>query len=228
MLRRACMPVLAILASTVLFGQEKGPIIKTEVVSTFLWGEDARSGAVSSIVHDPLTGSPIRKLSHDGIEVGARLAYERVSRDEAGIFLIHTTTIVNSTGAPALVQYGGVSVDGHAVLPPAVVPAGKKVSRKELNRNRNMIELAGINCFATGYVSAGNVFSANPSSRVLSVAPGAALTVSSVFRDPRAYQPLRCSIDGCFPTGTIRYYVTVNSQDYVFVWPGSSAANCGK
>ena len=176
---------LAIFVSTVLLGQETGPIIKTEVVSTFLWGEDARSGAISSIVHDPLTGSAIRKLSYDGIEVRARLAYERVSADEAGIFLIHTTTIVNSTAAPAIVRYGGVSVDGHAVLPPAIVPAGKKVSRKELKRNPDIVELGRMNCFATSYVSAANVFSANPSSGVLTVLPGAALTVSSVFRDPR-------------------------------------------
>ena len=228
MLRQGCIVVLAIFVSTVLLGQETGPIIKTEVVSTFLWGEDARSGAISSIVHDPLTGSALRKLSYDGIEVRARLAYERVSADEAGIFLIHTTTIVNSTATPAIVRYGGVSVDGHAVLPPAIVPAGKKVSRKELKRNPDIVELGRMKCFATSYVSAANVFSANPSSGALTVAPGAALTVSSVFRDPRRYQPLRCSTDGCFPTGTIRYYVTVNGQDYVFVWPGSSAVNCGK
>lgn len=220
--------VLAIFAGTVLLGQEIETIIKTEVVSTFLWGEDARSGAVSSIVHDPLTGSVIRKLSYDGIEVSARLAYERVSVNETGIFLIHTTTIINSTSAPAIVRYGGVSVDGHAVLPPAIVPAGVKVSRKDLKRNPDIVELGRMNCFATTYVSAENVFSANPSSRVFTVVPGAALTVSSVFRDPRRYQPLRCSTDGCFPTGTIRYYVTVNGQDYIFMWPGTSAVNCGK
>jgi hypothetical protein len=66
MLRRGYRVVLAIFAPTVLLGS--GPIIKTEVVSTFLWGEDARSDAVSSIVHDPLTGSAIRKLSYNGIE----------------------------------------------------------------------------------------------------------------------------------------------------------------
>jgi hypothetical protein len=131
-------------------------------------GEDARSGAVSSIVHDPLTGSAIRKLSYNGIEVSARLAYERVNANAAGIFLIRSCA------------------------------------------------------------SPDTVFSANPSSRVLTVVARATLTVSSIFRDPRSYQPRRCSMDGCFPTGTIRYYVTVNGQDYVFVWPGSSVVNCGK
>lgn len=228
MLRNGCIVVLAIFANTVLLGQETQTIIKTEVVSTFLWGEDARSGAISSFVHDPLTGSAFRKLSYDGIEVSARLAYERVSVNETGIFLIHTTTIVNTTSAPVIVRYGGVSVDGHTVLPPTIVPAGKTISRKELKRNPDIVELGRMNCFATTYVSTDNVFSANPSSHVLTVAPGAALTVSSVFRDPRRYQPLRCSTDGCFPTGTIRYYVTVNGQDYIFVWPGNSAVNCGK
>jgi hypothetical protein len=228
MLRKGCTVVLATFASTVLFSQERQTTIKTEVVSTFLWGEDARSGAISSIVRDPLTSSPLRKLSYDGIEVSARLAYERVSVNETGIFLIHTATIVNSTSAPAIVRYGGVSVDGHAVLPPAIMPAGKKVSRKVLKRNPDIIELGRMNCFATSYVSADNVFSANPSSQARTVVPGSALTVSSVFRDPRRYQPLRCSTDGCFPTGTIRYYVNVNGQDYIFVWPGNSAVNCGK
>lgn len=228
MLRKGCIVVLAMFANTVLLGQETQTIIKTEVVSTFLWGEDARSGAISSFVHDPLTGSAIRKLRYDGIEVSARLAYERVSVNETGIFLIHTTTIVNTTSAPVIVRYGGVSVDGHTVLPPTIVPAGKTISRKELKRNPDIVELGRMNCFATTYVSTDNVFSANPSSHVLTVAPGAALTVSSVFRDPRRYQPLRCSTDGCFPTGTIRYYVTVNGQDYIFVWPGNSAVNCGK
>jgi len=227
MLRPSCIAALTLWTGSVLPAQETGTIIKAEVVSTFVWGEDVRSGATSSTLRDPLTGYTIRRLSYGGIEVSARLAYERVSTTETGIFLIHTATIVNSTDAPAIARYGGVCVDGHTVLPPAV-PGGKKVSAKELRKNPDIVELGKINCFLSSYVSADHVFSANPVSRVLTIAPGTALTVSSVFRDPRKYQPLRCSTDGCFPTGTIRYYLTVNGQDYVFVWPGSSAINCGK
>ena len=47
MLRKGRIVVLSIFANTVLPGQETQTIIKTEVVSTFLWGEDARSGAIS-------------------------------------------------------------------------------------------------------------------------------------------------------------------------------------
>lgn len=227
MWKDACILALGFFAGATLSGQDSSPVIKAEVVSTFLWGEDARSGAVSSLIHDPLTGYSIRKLSHRGIEVSARMAYERVNPNEMGIFLIHTATIVNTTDATTFVRYGGVSVDGRAVLPPLVVPPGKKLSRKELKGRP--VELGKMNCFTAGYFPAENMlFSASNASRVLTVAPGAALTVSSVFRDPRRYQPLRCSTDGCFPTGTTRYYITVNGQDYVFVWPGRSVVNCGK
>ncbi len=215
-------------STTALFGQNDKPVIKAEVVGTFLWGEDARSGAVSSTLHDPLTGYAIRKLSYGGIEVSARIAYERVSPNKMGVFLIHTTTIVNSTDTPAMVRYGGVNVDGHTVVPPPIVPPGKKIRTKDLKKSPDAVELEQMNCFAGTYVSAENVFSADASSRTLTVPPKAALTVSSVFRDPRRYQPLRCSADGCFPTGTIRYHITVNGQDYVFVWPGRFAVNCGK
>ena len=227
MLKRAFVLLVSFVSAASVSGQDNATVIKAEVVGTFVWGKDARPGAISSTLHDPLTGYSIRKLSYDGIEVSARLAYERVSPNEMGIFLIHTVTIVNSTDAPAVVRYGGVSVDGHAVLPPVVVPPGRELSSKELKKHPDTVEIGKMSCFA-GTVSAENLFSANASSRVLTVAPGAALTVSSVFRDPRRYQPLRCSADGCFPTGTIRYYITVNGQDYVFVWPGPSAVNCGR
>jgi len=70
------------------------------------------------------------------------------------------------------------------------------------------------------------LFSADGASQTLNVSPKTALTVSSVVRDLRSY-PLLCSVEGCHPVGTIRYYLTVNSQDYVFVWPGQSAIYCG-
>jgi hypothetical protein len=53
------------------------------------------------------------------------------------------------------------------------------------------------------------------------------LTISFVMQDPRNY-PFRCSMEGCYPTGTMRFHVTVNATDYVFVWPGRSSVNCGK
>src|SRR5438046_7735738 len=77
-------------------------------------------------------------------------------------------------------------------------------------------------CFTSGFLSHDHLFSADGASQTLNVSPKTALTVSSVVRDLRSY-PLLCSVEGCHPVGTIRYYLTVNSQDYVFVWPGQSA-----
>jgi hypothetical protein len=90
-----------------------------------------------------------------------------------------------------------------------------------------VVELGGMHCFTSGFLSGDHFFSDNFTSQVLTVAPGSVVTVSSVIRDRRSYSP-QCSVAGCYPTGTIRYYLRVNSQDYVFVWPGSSAVYCGK
>jgi hypothetical protein len=80
----------------------------------------------------------------------------------------------------------------------------------------------------TGFLSDENYFSADTSSRVLSITPRNAITVSTIVRDPRNYHSIQCSVGGCYPTGTIRYYIRVDEHDYVFVWPGQSAIYCGK
>jgi hypothetical protein len=59
------------------------------------------------------------------------------------------------------------------------------------------------------------------------VTPKTALTVSFVTKDPRNYS-VRCSVEGCYPTGTMRYSVTINTTDFVFIWAGRAAAYCGK
>jgi len=206
-----------------VLGQE----IKTEVVSTFVWGEDTRSGATSSTIRDPLTGYPIHKLTYGPIEVSSRIGFEGVSPDEVGAYLDYTTTIVNGSDATLSVRYGGTSVDGHAVPLPWVIALGKKLNKRERESKTNVVEPGKMQCFASGFLSRDHVFSADGASQTLSVSPKTALTVSFVGRDPRSY-PLRCAADGCHPVGTIRYYVTVNGQDYVFVWPGESANYCGK
>ena len=90
-----------------------------------------------------------------------------------------------------------------------------------------MWELTKMSCFSSGFLSNENFFSPGASPKVFIVAPKTALTVSFVTKDPRNY-PFRCSMEGCYPTGTMRFYVTVNATDYVFVWPGRSSVNCGK
>jgi hypothetical protein len=227
-MKQACIFVLAVLAFTsVAFGQDGVPMIKAEVMSAFVWGEDSTSDAVSSTIQDPLSGNAIHILSYAGIEVSSRIGFERVSIGKVGILLNYTSTIVNSTDSTLSVRYGGISVDGRAALPLSVVPAGKKLNKKERKSKPDLVEPGKIHCLTSGFLSSDNLFSANASSKVLAVAPRTALTVSSVIRDPRSSHLVRCSVEGCYPTGTIRYYLRVDNKDYVFVWPGRSAIYCG-
>jgi len=227
-MKHTCIFVLAVFAFTPgIFEQGGLPTIKTEAMSAFVWGEDSPSGAISSTIQDPLTGNAIHVLSYAGIEVNSRLGFERVSSNEVGTFLNYTTTIVNTTDSALSVRYGGISVDGHAAPPLWVVPPGSKLSKKERKSMPDFVELGKLHCFTSGLLSSDNFFSANAPSQVLTVAPKTALTVSSVIRDPRSYHTLQCSVEGCFPIGTIRYYLKVDDKDYVFVWPGRSAVYCG-
>ena len=221
---RGCIFLLAAFSFTsCVFGQE----IKAEVVSAFVWGEDSPFGAISSTIRDPLTGYAIHKLRYGAIEVISRIGFEGVSADEVGTYLNYTTTIVNGSDSALSVQYGGMSIDGRAVSLPWVVLPDKKLNKRERKNKTNVVEPDKMQCFTSGFLSHDHLFSADGSSQTLHVDPKTALTVSSVVRDPRSY-PLRCSLEGCHPLGTIRYYVTVNSQDYVFVWPARSAIYCGK
>jgi hypothetical protein len=227
-MKLACIFALVVFAFTPgVFGQDHVPTIKAEVVSAFVWGEDSSPGAVSSAIQDPLTGNVIHKLSYPGIEVSSRVGFERIAPNEVGSFLNYVTTIVNSTGSTMSVRHGGITVDGRVASPLWIVPPGQKLSKKERKSNPDAVEFAKIHCFTGGFLSRDNFFSASVPSQVFIVAPGTALTVSSVIRDPRTYHSLLCSVDGCYPTGTIRYYIKVNDKDYVFVWPGRSAVYCG-
>lgn len=227
-MKQACIFVLAVLAFTPrVFGQGDVPIIRSEVMSAFVWGLDSTTGAVSSTIQDPLTGNAIRRLSYAGIQVSSRIGFERVGVGEVGTFLNYATTIVNGTDATLSVRYGGISVDGHAATPLWIVPADKKLNKKERKSKPDAVELGKIHCFTSGFLSSDKFFSANATSQVLTVAPRASLTVSSVIRDPRNYHSVLCSVEGCYPTGTIRYYLRVDNKDFVFVWPGRSAVYCG-
>ena len=227
-MKQTCIFALAVFALAArVFGQDGVPIIKVEAKSAFVWGEDSRSGAVSSTIQDPLTGNAIHTLSYAGVEVSSRIGFERVGTGFLGTLLNYSTTIINNTDATLSVRYGGISIDGHVASPLWVVPAGTKLSKKELKSKPGAVEVGKIHCLENGFISSDNFFSASTSSRVLSVAARTALTVSSIVRDPRLYHSVLCSVEGCYPTGTIRYYLTVNTKDYVFVWPGRSAIYCG-
>jgi len=223
---RGTLPVtVAGLAFTVLtFAQDELPTFTAESASALVWGEDNRFNVVSSIVRDPLTGMAIHKLSHAGVEVSSRSGFERIGHGAAGELLSVTTTIANNTESDLVVRRGGASVDGRVAFPLPVVPTSKGLKKRE---RKQVWELGKMTCFSSGFLANENYFTPNGSSKAFTVPARSTMTVSFVTKDPRNY-PFRCSMDGCYPTGTMRFYITVNTTDYVFIWPGRSSVNCGK
>jgi hypothetical protein len=152
------------------------------------------------------------------------MGYERVGSGGAGKLLNYTTTIANHTDASATVEHGGASVDGHVAMPLRVVPTSKNIRKRD---RQNTWELNTMHCFKTGFASIEHYFSEETQTMSFTVPPQTAMTISAVVKDPRTHSVL-CSVDGCQITGTIRYYITVNGKDYVFVWPGESIVYCGR
>jgi hypothetical protein len=206
------------------FGQNGLPTFKVNAKSALVWDKDSPASATSFIIWDPLTGNEIHKLSAGGVEVSSLMGYERESPSKAGKLLNYTTTIANNTDSDLSVQYGGARVDGQATLPLWVALTNKGVRKRD---RKDIWELSKMYCFKTGFASSENFFSGHAISKIFTVRPKTAMTISSVTKDPRS-SSVRCSVDGCRITGTIRYYITVNRKDYVFVWPGPAVVYCGE
>lgn len=224
-MRRSLLIVSALFVCALqTFAQSDIPTFKAEAKSALVWDADFPESGHSSIVWDPLTGHEIHKLSSAGIEVSSRVGYERVSPSEAGELLNYTTTIANNTDSDITVQYGGASADGRVALPVWLARTSKDAKKGD---RKNIWELGRMRCFKNGFASSENFFSANAPSRIFMVHAQTAVTISSVSKDPRPYS-IQCSLDGCHVTGTVRYYITVNKKDYVFVWSGRSVIYCGE
>ena len=224
-MKRNWMIVLWFLMFTLnTFAQNDTPTFKVEAKSALVWDKDLPETATSSTAWDPLTGSEIHKLRSAGIEVSSRIGYERVSPGEVGKLLHYTTTIANDTDSDVSVKYGGASVDGHMATPLRVALTTKGLRKRD---RENVWDLSKMYCFKSGFTSSENFFSGHDMSKTFTVRAQTAMTVSSVAKDPRSYS-VRCSLDGCHVTGTLRYYITVNRKDYVFVWPGNSVVYCGE
>ena len=204
--------------------QDEMSTFKVSVASALVWDADSPNSPTSSAILDPLSGQEIHKLSASGIEVSSRLGYERVSFEEAGKLINYTTTIANNTDLEASVRYGGASIDGHIALPLWIASNKQRVNKRD---RKDVWELGRMYCFKNGFASSNNYFSSHAPAQVFTIRPKTALTISSVTKDPRSYSA-RCSVDGCHLIGTIRYYITVNNRDYVFVWPGRSVVYCGE
>lgn len=207
---------------SVSLAQADLPTFKTDASSAYIWSEDNQRDAVSSNVRDPVTGNTIHKLNHAGIEVSSRAGFQRVGSGRPGEFLTFTTTIVNITDFDVAVRPGNISVDGHVARQLPIVPSKKGLNQKQ---REQVLEIAEVSCFSSGFLANDVFFSPMGSSKDFVVSPKRALTISSVVKDPRYYSIL-CSVDGCYPKGTIRFSVTVNSTDFVFIWPGRSLVDC--
>lgn len=208
------------------FAQDDRATFKTEAKSAFVWGQDAPSGAISWRVKDPLLGCETLKLKYGGIEVSSRIGFEKPRKEQIEEVIGYTTTIVNNTVQRLSVQYGEVTVDGRIVQPLSIL-SGQRVRKKQNETDPGTIAIRTLYCFSSGFLSLDNLLPMNNETSPLTVAPQHSLTVSSVIRDPRHY-PILCSVRGCFPKGTIRYSIQIAEHDYIFVWPGSSIASCGK
>jgi hypothetical protein len=177
---------------------------------------------MSGSIQDPLTGNEIRKISHGGIDVSSQARFELASLGQSGELVSFTTTIINSTNSDLSVTQAGASVDGYIALPFPVDLTAKRFKGRNQGR-----EKGALNCL-TGGVPSGEILSSPKASSETVVAnPGRSITISFVTKDPRNYSIL-CSVDGCYPKGAIRFFVTVNSTDFIFVWAGRTMAYCGK
>src|SRR5258707_1286496 len=117
-MRCAYAVALVVLGSTSLtFAQNDLPTFRAEGASAFVWGDDNYSSAVSSSIHDPVTGNVIHKLSHAGIEVSSEAGFESIGYGAAGELLSFTTTIANNTESELSVRRGGASIEGHVAFP---------------------------------------------------------------------------------------------------------------
>jgi hypothetical protein len=138
----------------------------------------------------------------------------------------YTTTIVNNTSQTMSVQHGEVTVDGH-IVQPLSISSGQRAQKDKPTTDPGTIAIRTLYCFSSGFLSLEKVLPVNNETSALTVAPQQSLTVSSVIRDPGHY-PILCSVDGCFPKGTVRYSIRIAGHDFIFKWPGSWIASCGK
>jgi len=222
--------ILVALSSLALHGcalaQSDLATFEVDVQSAFVWGQDTPGGAKSWSTKDPVTSAEILKLSHEGVEVSSRMGFEKLYPGAAVELISFTTTIVNNTQATLSVEPGGISVDGRLTSLLSVV-ASRKNRKNEFKNGAGTVDDGSLHCFTSGFLSSENFLSGIGPQPTLVVAPGGALAVSGVIEDPRHYSML-CSVDGCFPKGSIRYAIRVGSHEYVFIWPGHSIVNCGK
>jgi len=83
-------------------------VIRSDVESAFVWGQDRSGKAVSSTTSDPLSGEKLETITYQGITVtfGIHLAVN-CWRDFNYCCNESKITVVNHSGYPLLVKYNG-------------------------------------------------------------------------------------------------------------------------
>jgi len=203
------------------------PKFAVEVRHTFVWGEDAPAGAISSEIRDPLTGAELRRLKHTGVEVTSRIGFEKLHGEDVAEFIAYSSTIINNTETELAIEPGGIGIDGRLVSPLSVNSNIRTEKQRHSKSGKDFVDIRNLHCFGSGYLSTENFFSTQGTPSPILVRPQSTLTVSGIIKDPRFY-PLLCSVRGCFPKGTIRYSIRVASHEYMFSWNGDSIVNCGQ
>lgn len=222
--------IVAVLSSLVLLSpaiaQSDTATLKVDSRNAFVWGDDMPNGAKSWSVKDPVTGNEILKMSHEDVEVSSRMGFEKPRRDETVELIAFTTTIVNNSQRKLPVEAGEIAVDGH-LASLLSVDSSSKGHKTKFNNQTNVVHSGKLYCFTSGFLSSETFLSKVDPLPTLVVDPRRSLTVSGVIQDPRNYSIL-CSVDGCFPKGSIRYGIRVGGHEYVFTWPGRLVVNCGR
>ena len=221
----SALPIVLIMVSLALlaFSQDEIPVFRTQAASAFVWGQNNISGTVSTSIQDPLNGNVIHAISYDGITVSSRAAFQRSKLGQAGELLSFSTTIANHRESKLSVRQGRATVDGLNMFPLPALPL-KRPTRGERDQ---VHQLVGTSCLSNESLPDEIVLASEASSNTFTVVPGKGLTISLITKDPRYYSIL-CSADGCYPKRAIRFYVTVNSMDFVFIWPGREMSYCEK
>lgn len=209
--------------STLLSAQTEPTTLKAEAVSAIVWDETSPSTS-SSEIFDPITGVPIHRLHHAGVEVSSMAAFEIIRSGTAGEFLAFTVVVANNSARDLVVSKAGVVIDGRFMLP--LAPFSMQSNPKG-KLHETAVRFPASQCLQSASFQSSESLEASTTSTPITVTASTARVLTFATKDPRPYS-LLCSVKGCFPKGVMRFYITVNSTDYVFVWPGQSLTPCGK
>ncbi len=200
------------------FAQSETTTLRSITLSAVVWDENLPTPASSEII-DPVTGASVRSLTHDGIEVHSQAAFRLFRSGRAGELLTFLVTVVNNTDSDAVLTQAGLVIDGSLSLELLPETSG--------TRSDDRPKVEGSLCMEPNVLSGDTPLRPLTRMKPSNIAPRMASTFRFVAKDPRNYS-LLCSPEGCYPKGVMRFYATLNSTDYVFVWKGQALVNCGR